>query len=272
MLRENGATTVVVFSHPNHELAIFGLLQWLRPRLIYLTDGGGEKRVEQTRQGLKSIDLLDHAYFLNYTEASFYEALLACDLGFYEEVASQLRAQFQVIRPLQILCDAIEFYNPVHDMSLPLVRAALREPAGAEIFEVPLVYQKLGEAETYELQRMSASRRGEQIQFQLSPQELAAKMRARDQVYTMLVDQMGPLLLETPRTHFALEVVGPACSSLPKPGIENFLRYERRAEMLLGRGEIEAKITYAQHYLPLTTSLMNNSYKDQLCSSLQSEM
>jgi hypothetical protein len=259
MFSENGST-LVVFSHPNHELAIFGLVQSLRPRLVYLTDGGGEKRVEQTRQGLKSIDLLDHAHFLNYTEKSFYEALLARDLKFYEEVAGQLRTLFQVIRPRRVLCDAIEFYNPVHDMSLPIVRAALHEPSDAEIFEVPLVHQKSTEADTYELQRLPTSRRGEQIEFHLSPQELAAKVRARDQIYTLLVDQMGPILLKPPLTHFALEVIAPACSSIPKPGIENFLRYERRAEILLGHGEIERKITYAEHYLPIATSLNSHRY------------
>ena len=45
---EASASTIAVFSHPNHELAIFGLLQRLRPRLIYLTDGGGPERVAQT--------------------------------------------------------------------------------------------------------------------------------------------------------------------------------------------------------------------------------
>jgi len=278
MFCENGVTTVAVFSHPNHEIAIFGLLQRLKPHLVYLTDGGGEARVEQTRQGLKSIDLLDHAHFLNYTESSLYEALLARDLAFYETVASQLRALFQVIRPLQILCDAIEFYNPLHDMPLPIVRAALRESASAEIFEVPLVSQKPTEAEAYELQRMPASRRGEQIEFQLSQQELAAKVRARDQIYTILLDPteprpstlaprfdqhpyavLGSLILKLPLTHIALEVIAPACSFLPKPGSENVLRYERRAQTLLERRKIERKITYAQHYQPIATSLLMNN-------------
>jgi hypothetical protein len=278
MFCENGATTVVVFSHPNHEIAIFGLLQRLKPHLVYLTDGGGEKRVEQTRQGLKSIDLLDRAHFLNYTENSFYEALLTCDFAFYEKVASQVQALFQVIRPLQVLCDTIEFYNPLHDMSLPIVRAALRKSASAEIFEVPLVYQKPAETEAYELQRMPASRRGEQIEFQLSQQELAAKVSARDQIYTILIEPtglrpptivpqfdrhphvtLGALILALPLTHIALEVIAPACSSLPTPDGEQVLRYEQRAQILRERGKIEREITYAQHYQPVAMSLFDNS-------------
>lgn len=257
MFRANGSSTVVVFSHPNHELAIFGLLQSLRPRLVYLTDGGGEERVEQTREGLRSIDLLDHAHFLNYTEKSFYDALLDVDVTFYQGVADRVRSLLLASRPLRILCDAVEFYNPVHDMSLPVVRAALGSSERAEIFEVPLVYQKKVEDQSYEVQRMSEARRSQQIKLQLSREQLSAKARGRDQIYTILLKQMGPVISELPLAHLALEVVAPASSSLPKPNGDNVLRYETRAQLLLERGEIERKITYREHYLPIARSLWN---------------
>src|SRR5437867_5093850 len=257
MFSENGARTVAVFSHPNHELAIFGFLQRLRPRLVYLSDGGGEERLAQTRRGLESIGLLDRAHFLNFKENLFYQALLASDFAFYDEVAGSLRAIFQAVRPLRVLCDAIEFYNPVHDLSLPLVRAALGAPAGTEIFEVPLLWQRPTGADAYEVQRLPASRRGEQIELRLSQQELGAKVSARDEIYSILVDQIGPMISQLPVAHFAVEVIAPARSSLPAPAGENALRYELRAKVLLERGEIERGITYAQHYLPLAASLLN---------------
>ena len=54
--RQN-SRSLVVFSHLNHELAIFGLVQRLRPNLIYLTDGGGKDRIGQTKAGLEQIGL-----------------------------------------------------------------------------------------------------------------------------------------------------------------------------------------------------------------------
>lgn len=250
------ATTVVVFSHPNHEIAIFGLLQTLKPHLVYLTDGGAQARVDQTRQGLESIGLLDRALFLKYTEKSFYEALLACDLEFYKEVAGQLRAFFQAIGPQQILCDAIEFYNPVHDMSLPIVRAALGE-SSTPVFEVPLIFQKPAMQETYELQRMCASRRNEQIQVTLSSDQHSAKAKAWNQIYTILTVQLGPLVSTVSHTDLAVEVIAPASSSLPQPGTGHALRYEHRAQTLLEQGSIDSKITHAQHYLPIANSLLD---------------
>lgn len=259
MLCENGSTRLVVLSHPNHELAIFGLLQRFRPYFVYLTDGGGDERVAQTRRGLESIGLLERARFLNHPEKSFYGALLECDSAFYERVACQVRASVEVLQPEQIFCDAIEFYNPVHDMSLPIVKAALLGQAGASLFEAPLVYQTPAEAETYEVQRMPASRRHEEIELRLSEQELAAKVQARDKVYTMLTDQMGSVISQLPRAHLAREVVAPARSCLTAPGPDVALRYEWRAERLMERGEIERKISFAQHYLPVASALLKVS-------------
>ena len=255
-LLEPGPTTLIVFSHPNHELAVYGLLQRLRPYLVYLTDGGGGARLAETRRGLAGIGLSGRARFLNHTEASFYEALIARDSGFYRRVAEEVRVSVRALRPARILCDAVEFYNPLHDMALPVVRAALRGPADAQVFEVPLVYQRPAEAESYEVQRVPASRRGAQLEFHLSERELDRKVRARDEVYTALVEQMGPLVSGLPRAHLAREFVARARSSVPEPAADVVLRYESRARLLALRGEIEREITYREHYLPVASPLL----------------
>jgi hypothetical protein len=46
------AARLFVFSHPNHEGAVLGMVQRLRPHLVFLTDGGGERRVNETRAAL----------------------------------------------------------------------------------------------------------------------------------------------------------------------------------------------------------------------------
>jgi hypothetical protein len=249
-------TTLIVFSHPNHELAIFGYLQKVRPYLLYLTDGGGETRKEQTRLGLSSIGLLDHASFMDHTEESFYNALIRCDSNFFAAVAEEVRLHVEALSPKEILCDAVEFYNPIHDMSLPVVLAALRGCSGRAVFEVPLIYQEPGGVETYVVQRVPVSRSSGQIDFQLSEQELVNKILARDQIYTILTDQLGDVICKLALAHTRSEVIVPARLSVPKPEPHVFLRYERRAETLAATGEIEHKITYDHHYLSVATSLI----------------
>jgi hypothetical protein len=81
---------------------------------------------------------------------------------------------------------------------------------------------------------------------------------------------LGALILALPLPYIALEVIAPACLSLPTPDGEHVLRYEQRAQTLLARGKIERKITYAQHYRPVAMLLFDNSH-DSNFSHLQDE-
>jgi hypothetical protein len=246
---------VLVFSHPNHELAVYGLVQRLRPHLIFLTDGGGAQRVEQTEQGLERICLRDRALFLDYSEASFYDALLDGNVSLFHEAACQIREALDRIRPEQVLCDAVEFYNPVHDLSLPIVLAALAGADGTALFEVPLVYQVPGDTERYAVQRMPPSRAAGSVVMQLTEAELNAKLAARDEVYSLLRDQLGPVLALLGDEHFAREEIAAAPRVLPVPDDERVLRFEWRGKLHQQRGVVDRVITYAEHYLPVASSL-----------------
>ncbi len=246
----------VVMSHPNHEAAIFGIVQGLRPNLVILTDGGGEPRPSQSRQALDRMGLLGHATFLDFRESDFYAALLDRDLGYFRSVIVRLRTEIEAFEPEQVICDAVEFYNPVHDLSLPIVRAALGERSGVPVFEAPLIYQKSGSPESYELQRFPISRRAGQIEFRLSDEALADKLRARDEIYESLRRQIGPLLAGLPAGYFASEVIGPAGGGLGEPGPDQTLRYDWRGKLLLERGMVKRAITRAEHYLPLATAIL----------------
>lgn len=247
---------LLVLSHPNHEAAIFGLIQRVRPTVVILTDGGGEQRVAQSRRGLERIGLLDRTSILGWREADFYGALLDGNVEFFRAVALRVRREIEAIEPEEVLCDAVEFYNPVHDLSLPIVRAALNGEGDIAVFEAPLIYQKGGSPESYEIQRFPASRGDGQIVVHLNEEELAHKLWARDEGYESLRQQVGPLLRDLPAEHFATEVVGPAADTLPKPGNDQTLRYDWRARLLLERGQVKGAITHADHYVPVATSLL----------------
>jgi hypothetical protein len=245
-----------VFSHPNHELAVFGLARRLRPHLVFLTDGGGEHRTNQTRRGLDSIGLLDRARFLRWTEQSFYDALLHRDAGFFAAVAGEVAESIEDLDAEQVFADAVELYNPVHDMTLPIVAAALGGRTSVTTYEVPLVYQRAETGERYEIQRMPRSYGSRRIRVSLDEEEIAAKESARDDIYDILVRQMGPLLSALPREHLGIEEVAIAATRLPGPGGERALRYEWRGALLQGQGEVTDVITYADHYAPVASQFL----------------
>lgn len=258
----NHSRDLVVFSHPNHELAVFGLLQRRRPALLYLTDGGGTDRVEETRLGLQSLDLLDQATFLDHAEREFYQALLDVDVAFFGRVADQVASVVTALRPSQVFCDAVEHYNPVHDLSLPIVIGALAR-AGAKdtpVFEIPLIRQvPSAVGETYDVQRPSGAGAGA-VWTDLTDQELRAKRRARLHVYTQLARQLGPVLSDLSDDHLAREVVVPA--GAPLRAAEGVPRYEWRGERLLREGAVERVITFRDHFVPIARCLTGWPYAE----------
>lgn len=244
--------TVAVFSHPNHEIAIFAILKKLRPLIIFLTDGGGEQRVEETRKGLESIGLLDKAVFLSHPEQAFYDALLHLDTDYFHKVALEIWMVLKNARPEQILCDAVEFYNPVHDLTLAIVGCADDAP-WQSTFEVPLLYQIPGEKESYGVQTVPDGI--DRIEIPLSAVETVVKKNALEKTYTILRDTLGKVILSSPGA-LLKETIFPASSPLRMPDPGRVLRYEQRAAALKAEGKVKSEITHTFHFLPVVSELL----------------
>jgi hypothetical protein len=246
-LSADAITRLMIFGHPAHELALFGFLQHFRPQIVIVTDGGCEERIRQSRAGLDSIGL--EATYLNFAENDFYGALLRRDVSFFETVADLLHSQIVTAEPHQIFCDAIEFYNPVHDITLPLVLRAAEAAPQATLFEVPLLYQTLTDGEHYEIQRIPSASPQRRFRYHLAAEDLCAKIRARDEIYLSLHDQVGPEFSAVTTAHLAIEEIALAGDPFVSPrATGRELRYEWRARFLKQAGIIDEIITRAGHF------------------------
>lgn len=254
---EPATRRLMVFGHPSHELALFGVLQRYRPRVLVLTDGGGPEREGFSRTAMEEIGLLQNCTYLGYSEDAFYEALLERDTELFQEVTARIREAVERLRPQQVFCDAIEFYNPVHDVTLPMVRAAVDGLGVEALYEVPLVYQAPGESPSYVIQRVPEALAERRIQVDLSAAELAAKFRARNDIYRNLHDQAGGDFLGLPREYLAREEIAVADDALPEPAATGReMRYEWRARLLRDHGRIERVITHRDHFLPVCEEIL----------------
>jgi hypothetical protein len=244
----------MIFSHPNHEIAVLGTIFRLRPHIIYLTDGGGEARVDQTRQALHDYQPAS-VHYLNYSEHSLYEALVEHDSEFYRALSVEVASILEDLDCDAVYCDAVEFYNPVHDIALPVVRAALTDDH-LHVFEVPLIYQKTGPVEAFELQRVPESLSSQSISLTLSEEELNRKTTTIESgVYSMLFEQLGSTILAALPSHGGCESFLKGRSALPVPAPEQVLRYEVRGRQLKDARVVRDVITYTGHYVPIFESL-----------------
>jgi hypothetical protein len=243
-----------VFSHPNHEIAVFGHLQRLRPAMVFLTDGGGPERVAETRRGLERLDLLDQAHFLDRPEQALYQALLAQDHGFWRQLAREVADAIGQRRPERIAADAVEFYNPVHDMALPVAQAALAlSGQQAELYEVPLIFQRAGaDAKGYAVQTSVTGG----AQLKLTPEEWAAKITSWREIYGQLRGQLGSVIAALEPEVLGIEVLHPARDAARRPEPGETLRYEVRGRLLAEQGAVREVIGLDSHVQPVVRRLL----------------
>jgi hypothetical protein len=244
--------SIIVFSHPNHETAILGSLMRMQAPIVFLTDGGGEARVNQTHEGLGSIARLENAHFLNHKEDDLYDALLDGRTDFYRALADQVADIFGRYQPQRIYCDAVEFYNPVHDMSLPIVQvAAAKSAPTAAIFEIPLIYQTQAEKESYVLQRVPVSLEADAVWVELTNAELDKKVNILcGNIYSILHAQMKGMIRES-LPQAGREQFLKARTELPRPVAGQRLRYDERGLAHRSAGLVREAITYERHYVPM---------------------
>lgn len=249
-------STLAVFSHPNHEIAVYGLIRRMRPSLVFLTDGGGGARLAQTGQGLRAAGVKEGIVFFNHTEASFYQAILDKDVTFFDQVAAKLAVMIRDTEPSQILCDAVEYYNPIHDIIMPVTLRAIRKAQNhAQVFAVPLVYQKAAPQSGFVFQRALEGQRQFEETFRLQDEESKAKATVLSSTYTAVMAQMAfpPEVIEQGCLE---EHLVPASSPLDLADLSCVIRYDQRGRMAQKEGLVERAITYAEHYLPLVRELL----------------
>jgi hypothetical protein len=240
-----------VFTHPNHEIAVLGSVKRYQPHILYLTDGGGVERVQQTRTAMRDYVPEENLFFLNHAENALYAALLAVDGVFYEALAAQIREHVMRTQPKAVYCDAVEFYNPVHDCGLPLARRAL---SGMDIplYEVPLVYQREGTPDAFEMQRTPQALEVRHQWLDLSTEELGLKTGTiKSGVYGSLFSTLGGMITNAIPSHASRELVIHARDAIPQPLPGQVLRYETRGKYLAEKGDVPAAITYDAHYVPV---------------------
>jgi hypothetical protein len=257
MFNPHAAQTLAVFSHPNHELSVLMTLARVEPLIVFLTDGGGPARVEESRAGLKTVGLEKKARFMQNTEESFYRAILAKDSSFFKGVAAHLSNYLTLHEPVQIITDAVEFYNPVHDISLPLVRKAVGS-SEVPIYEVPLIYEQRGMPDCYVLQDAPPVWETEHVEVCLTDEESEAKSVAYMNDYGIIRNTMGLLVQANPQV-LRREILVRARKP-DSPAFEHYgRRYDRRGKEGVLAGTYEQAILSDVHYKETVAGLMRES-------------
>ncbi len=268
--RETRAALVI--AHPGHELCLLGWLTEARPHVFILTDGsasGREPKLASTTELLARLNAPAGQIFGHMTDAEVYRAILNADVRIFCELAAELADVFIQQRFAYVVCEAVEGYNPTHDLCRFITEAALARANRVSEhqtvgYEVNLIRRSsssddmpredsiwlrlddrmLGEkiqtmrAHPHLKDEVSAGIDGMQIPaFQKFP-ELAAELQRR-------VEEMGP---EAFRIEHLRRMRG-ASEMADAPF------YERYGEILVSSGRYAQAIRYGKHVRPIIDAL-----------------
>jgi hypothetical protein len=109
----------LVISHPGHELRLFGWLGLVKPSVFILTDGSGRSgasRITSTSGIVASAGANAGGIYGRLTDKEAYAALLNREFSVFTDLANELAESFGRLGVHYVVGDAIEGYNPIHDV------------------------------------------------------------------------------------------------------------------------------------------------------------
>jgi hypothetical protein len=247
-------TCALVIAHPGHELRVHHWLERARPWVFVITDGSGRtarSRLDSTRDVLDRAGARPAGIFGRFTDANIYAMVGRGDatplLGVLDELIDQIES-------LSIDCiagDALEGFNPSHDLCRFLINAvtARHRSRGRTLANFDFLLDGRPDA-------AAKGVRGRTVTVELDSSALDRKLAAAHG-YPELAGEVESALQRFGRAAFAAEMLRPV-SDLGQ-GLETMPEdppyYETFGEQQVRAGHYRDVIRYREHVRPMAHAL-----------------
>ena len=187
------------------------------------------------------------------SEDSFYGAIVSSDYKYFESISIYIRNELLREVPRYIFCDAVEFYNPIHDMTYPIVKSL---DLSSTVFEIPLAYQDL--TGNTVIQKPPESLKISSVCISLTEREEKLKSYLFKSKYHSLGEEMEYLISsDINLTKFEWVIKDRSFPIVPMH--DQAIRYDMRGSELTAQNMFNVAITYRDHYVPLATKILENA-------------
>lgn len=252
----------LVIAHPGHELRVHHWLELARPMVCVLTDGSGHShrsRLASTTAVLERTGATPGPLYGRLSDGRLYEAILGGDADLFAALADELATALDAAAVDTVAGDAVEGFNPGHDVCRLLLNAAVLrlEQTGRRLenFEFPL------EGPPHEC---PPEERSEAVLLELDEGSLLRKLEAA-RSYPELADEVEKAFASYGLEPFRIECLRPV-----RYGLEIGHRfahppyYESYGEKQVAAGIYQEVIRFRDHLAPLAASLGRHAARGSL--------
>jgi hypothetical protein len=244
----------LVIAHPGHELRVYGWMSLACPQVFVLTDGSGRdgaSRLPATASILEQIGIEPGEIYGRFTDVELYRAIVSRNFDLFVGLAQTLAVALVKRQVDYVVSDAIEGYNPAHDVCRLIVDAAAEMASRSTNRQIASYDTLLARG----LSDFSAAAPRSGVRIELDDDLLARKLRAVRE-YSELAAEVERILeregKDCLRTEYLREVRrgGFDDAFLARPPY-----YEQYGEKQVAAGRYHEVLRYRDHVHPLAEAL-----------------
>jgi hypothetical protein len=264
-------TQFLLIAHPGHELCVHAWLTARRPKVFVLTDGSGhsrQSRIASTTAVLRDAGAKPGSIYARFTDAELYALILRRDFQPLFDVVEEFAAAIVTEQAGAVAGDAIEGFNPAHDICRLMINSAVEIARRRSDWEIvnqdflligrhaPLATDG---ATCLWLDDKSFTRKLAAAQGfpELKPEVdavLAGELLAFNQ-YPQIRNETSVDRNTVGADAYRLECLRPVDGGLAAEAFTTTPFYERFGELRVAEGLYGDVIRYRQHILPLAEAL-----------------
>ena len=247
----------LIIAHPGHELRVHHWLETTKPVVLVLTDGSGSSqhsRLQSTTHLLQRAGARAGAIYGLFSDAEMYMALMNQEFAVFLELlerTANLLAQEEIDL---VAGDAIEGYNPSHDICRYLINAALElvlRKTGRRIrnYDFPVVGSP---------RRQPGAGRAAPVEICLDDPAWQRKLEASEE-YPELAAEVEKTLATLGQQALREECLYPVDAMADRAVHPDIPFYERHGEKRCQEGVYKNVIRYRQHVRPIAEALWHHA-------------
>lgn len=244
----------LVVAHPGHELRVYGWLERERPEVFVLTDGSGstgKSRLPSSAEVLRRAGARPGSLFGRFTDRELYEVVLEGRIEVLTGLARELAEALIEGGVETVAADAIEGFNPSHDLCRLLTDAAValaRRRTGRPIANYAFLLEGRPDA-------LPADGSSGVLRLELDDTALERKL-AVARSYPEMASEIERAFELHGAEAFRVEYLRPAD---PEEDVETLIEeppyYESYGERQVAAGRYPRVLRFREHFLPLARAL-----------------